>query len=68
MGMCKRCEWTGSKFLDIGGDSFDVTLLSFGDIRMDKFVYGESPISAEFGVCMFDYVFMFITKESKRPS
>lgn len=64
MGMCKRCEWIGPKALSIGDTTFDVTLVSFGDIRSDKFVYGESPISTEFGVCMFDYVFMFVTNQA----
>lgn len=40
-------------------------LTSFGDIRANKFVYGENPIAKEFGVCMFDYVFFFLVKKGK---
>lgn len=65
IGMCKRCEWIGKNALDICDDKFDVTLVSFGDIRQNKYVFGENPIALDFGVCMFDYVFLFITMETK---
>ncbi len=34
-------------------------MVSFGDIRVNKMVYGENPIAIEFGICLFDYVFAF---------
>ena len=44
------------------GEGYDVRLVSFGDVRGEKMVYGESPISKTFGVCMFDYVYAFVVK------
>ena len=43
--MCKRTEWRGERVLEICGKKYDVILKSFGDIRANKFVYGESPLS-----------------------
>ena len=61
--MCKRKEWRGNQVLDICGIKYDVVLKSFGDIRANKVVYGESPLSREFGVCLFDYVFAFVVSD-----
>lgn len=38
--MCRRKEWKGEKVLNIGGFSYDVILVSFGDIRINKQIYG----------------------------
>lgn len=43
-------------------------LTSFGDIRANKFVFGENPIAKEFGVCLFDYVFIFLVKKNKEET
>lgn len=61
IGMCKRCQLELPYELDICGEKFSILLVSFGDIRSQKFVYGENPISKQFGICMFDYVFLFVT-------
>jgi hypothetical protein len=43
--MCKRAEWIGKEKIDICEQKYDVMLVSFGDIRANKFVFGESPIA-----------------------
>ena len=56
--MCKRCEI--SLGYEMGLEEYWVRLVSFGDMRVEKFAYGENPISAELGICMFDYVYLFL--------
>lgn len=65
LGMAKRCECNLKESFRVCEEEYQVMLTSFGDIRADKFVYGENPIAKEFGVCMFDYVFIFLVRRSK---
>lgn len=38
-------------------------MVSFGDIRQNKFIYGENPLAKYFGICMFDFVFLFVEEK-----
>lgn len=35
-------------------------MISFGDFRKSKMVRGENPIAKGLGVCLFDYVYIFV--------
>lgn len=35
-------------------------MISFGDFRKGKMIRGENPIAKGLGVCLFDYVFVFL--------
>ncbi len=35
-------------------------LVSLGDFRKWKMVNGENPIAKGFGLCLFDYVYVFL--------
>ena len=35
-------------------------MVSFGDFRRGKMIYGENPIARGFGVCIFDFVYFFV--------
>lgn len=68
LGMTKRCECNPKQSFKVCEEEYQVMLTSFGDIRANKFVYGQNPIAKEFGVCMFDYVFIFLVRKGKEES
>jgi hypothetical protein len=60
MGMAKRSECYVNRFVEFGGEEFAIYLVSYGDIRKWKMIYGENPIAKSLDLCMFDYVFLFL--------
>jgi hypothetical protein len=37
-----------------------VYMISFGDFRKNKMVIGENPLAKGLGVCLFDFVYIFV--------
>lgn len=35
-------------------------MISFGDFRKRKMVKGENPLAKGLGICLFDYVYIFL--------
>jgi hypothetical protein len=35
-------------------------MVSYGDFRKGKIVQGENPLAKGLGVCLFDYVYIFV--------
>jgi hypothetical protein len=44
--VCKRANVKINQIFEIGGKKYEIVLVSFGDIRVERAIYGENPIAA----------------------
>jgi hypothetical protein len=60
-GLVKRAEcYLDEVFKASAKEDYLVYLISFGDFRKGKMVRGQNPLAYGLGVCLFDYVYIFI--------
>ena len=58
--MIKRAECYSDEVFVVGEKSYLIYLVSYGDFRKGKMVRGENPIAKGLGICLFDYVYVFV--------
>lgn len=44
----------------MGGEEYMIYMVSYGDFRKGKIVMGENPLAKGLGMCLFDYVYIFV--------
>jgi hypothetical protein len=67
-GMTKRAECYVKEPISVGPrHQYLLYLVSVGDFRKGKIVNGENPIAKGLGLCLFDYVYVFVEERNQVP-